>query len=95
MAIVKTFVCDVSGVSGGEKSDFVVIKIVSQAPEGGYYPKTRTIERLIHLDVAKRLHLIVQSKHEEEKVAEATFESKLKTLLQDWVSELVEEYQNN
>lgn len=89
MAIVTTFVCDISGISGTSRDDFVTIKISSGAAGGGYLREQKTIERLVHMTVAKRMHLVNPSSAKEVLPEEPTFESKLKTLLQDWVGDLV------
>lgn len=93
MAIVTTYVCDVSGVSGTDRKDFCDIEIsnkIYSAFGDGFCSQTKTDKRIVHKDVAKRLGLTFEKKEEAEKIPEVTFESKLKTLLQDWVGDLVQ-----
>ena len=86
MAIVTTYVCDVSGVSGQDKKDFVEVKMYSDLGKASY--DRVIITKLIHRDVALRLNL-VKPQHDEVVQPEVTFESKLTTLLKDYVADLV------
>jgi len=88
MAIVTTYVCDVSGVSGTDKKDFVEVRIDTDISKS-YYDRI-TINKLIHRDVALRLNL-VKPQGAEVKQPEPTFESKLTTLLTDYIHDLVYE----
>ena len=86
MAIVTTYVCDVSGVTGQDKKDFVEVRIDCDLGKASY---DRTIiNKLIHRDVALKLNL-VKPQSGEEKQPEPTFESKLTTLLTDYINDLV------
>jgi hypothetical protein len=86
MAVVTTYVCDVSGVSGNNKNDFVNVKIDGDTDKASY--DRITITKLIHRDVALKLNL-VKTKKDEVVQPEVTFESKLTTLLTDFISNLV------
>lgn len=87
MAIVTTYVCDVSGVQG-TKEDFV--KVVITPSKVDYYSKFLTrpaIERVVHKDVAKKLNMLMTEKGEDA-VPEPTLESKLMVLLKDYIYEI-------
>lgn len=89
MAIVTTYVCDVSGKQGN-KEDFVDVKIRAVKLYNGHYNPVE-ISKLIHMDVAKNLHLVAMNKEEKEKIPEPTLESKLTTLLREYIEELAYE----
>jgi hypothetical protein len=99
MAIVTTYVCDVTGKSGANKEDFVTVEIRSNAyfsnNMGASYSQfgAKTISKLVHLDIAKKLNLVDTyrgSSTEVTKPPEVSFEGKLKALLEDFVQEIVE-----
>lgn len=94
MGIVTTYICDVSGKQGVDKSEFIAVRINSTAFNSngtalsGGYGNTPEVNKFIHKDVAIKLGLYkISSK--DEPVPEVTFESKLTTLLKDYISELV------
>lgn len=86
MAIVTTYVCDVSGVTGTDKKDFVEVRIDADLGKASY--DRITINKLIHRDVALKLNL-VKPKSDEKQQPDPTFESKLTTLLTDYINDLV------
>lgn len=86
MAIVTTYVCDVSGVTGQDKKDFVEIRIDCDLAKSSY--DRIIINKLIHRDVALKLNL-VKPKSGEEVQPDPTFESKLTTLLKDYINDVV------
>lgn len=88
MAIVTTYVCDVSGMTGVDKKDFVEIRIDCDLGKAAY--DRLTINKLIHRDVALKLNL-VKPQGQEVKQPEPTFESKLTALLNDYINDLVYE----
>lgn len=97
MAIVTTYVCDVSGKASQDKTEFVEVTVSAV----GYYTvqgtgpyiqqdtkKTQT--KFVHKDVAGKLALLNPPKGEEAQ-PEPTFESKLATLLREYVEEIAYE----
>lgn len=86
MAVVTTYVCDVSGVSGQDKKDFIEVRIDADLGKPSY--DRVTITKLIHRDVALKLNLVKPQKDEVAQ-PEVTFESKLTTLLTDYIGDLV------
>lgn len=93
MAVVTTYVCDVSGVSGTDKKDFIDVKIVadsSNVPGLGYQQRQLVINKLLHISVARKLNL-VNVANGEELQPEVTIESKLVTLMKDFIQEIAYE----
>jgi hypothetical protein len=88
MAIITTYVCDVSGVTGA-KEDFVDVQIRANKTYGGNSYDTVIINKVIHKDVALKLNL-VKDKVELQQ-PEPTFESKLGVLLREFVEEIAYE----
>jgi len=88
MAIITTYVCDVSGKQGS-KEEFVKVSISSQTHLSDSYPTKKTIEKVVHIDVARKLNLLSEQKASEQ--PEPTFESKLGTLLKDYVADIAHE----
>lgn len=86
MSIIITYVCDVSGVQGHNRQDFCNVTIAANVFDRDYY---KTITKVIHKDVALKLHLIKVK--EEEKQPEPTLESKLMVLLKDYIQEIAYE----
>lgn len=97
MAIITTYICDVSGVTGDRK-DFVEVSIGSKYTQpNGYQGYGNKIEKLVHKDVAVKLGLVdaCRYKSDAENPPAITFEGKLKALLEDHVAELVQEHLDN
>ncbi len=93
MAIVTTYVCDVTGKNGTDRYDFVEIDInaTQQFNKSGYWSNNKVnVKKLVHIDVARNLNL-VQVVGDEVTKPEVTFESKLATLLKDYVEEIAYE----
>jgi hypothetical protein len=88
MAIITTYVCDVTGKQG-EQKDFVKVDITAQKLVDGYYDKTSQ-QKLIHIDVARKLNLISPPKGQEAE-PEPTLESKLMVLLKEYISDIAYE----
>lgn len=93
MAIVTTYICDISGKQGNEE-DFVSIKIESTTTAkmkvGGFvssYDKI-IIMKLVHKEVAEKLKLLPNSPTKEE-TPTPTFESQLSVLLKDYIADVV------
>lgn len=90
MAIITTYVCDVSGKQGNPE-EFVKInlrcdKVAYTSP----FHLVTTTEKVIHVDVARKLNLVHAQKYDEVQ-PEPTLEIKLLTLLKDYVSEIAYE----
>lgn len=97
MGIVTNYVCDVSGKSGTNKSEFVTVKINSECywetSPGTYstdYNLNVSITKLIHKDIANKLNLI-QPKKDAPAQPEVSLEGKLKALLIEYVDSIVED----
>lgn len=85
MGIVTNYVCDVSGKTGTDRSQFVDVTIKASAC-GNYYNKVN-IDKIIHIDVAKRLNLVLPEKGETPQ-PEISLEGKLKALLVEYVDQI-------
>jgi len=98
MAIVTTYVCDVTGKSGIERKDFVDMQIsaMHHVPyphmATGHTIQAVTVKKLVHKDVAEKLNLLLPPEQDKSEAPQVSFESKLKTMLKDYVAELVEEH---
>lgn len=91
MAIVTTYVCDVTGKTGESKDQFVDVSINSKLTNGSYsLNRQHEIKKLVHIDVAEKLGLLSQLKGVTQQ-PEVTFEGKLKVLLEDFVQSIVED----
>lgn len=88
MAIITTYVCDATGKQG-EQKDFVKVDIMAQKLVDGYYDKTST-SKFIHIDVARKMNLLVPPKGVEAQ-PEPTLESKLLVLLRDYIQDIAYE----
>lgn len=100
MAIVTTYVCDVTGRNGTNREDFIDVEIKAREQEAHQYSSNgfrqkgvMTIQKLIHRDVAAKLNLLSVAVAEAE--PEVSFEGKLKTLLKDYVADLVQDHLDN
>lgn len=93
MGIVTTYVCDVSGFTDPDKSKFVSVRLQPQGFESdgsNSYEGLGQVDKLISRDVALRLGLIKPNTAKGEVAQpELTFESKLSTLLKDYIDDLV------
>lgn len=93
MAIITTYVCDVSGKQGNDISEFVKVNISTRGHRkdgSSDYSGISTNEKFIHREVALKLNIIgVRKDLNEEAQPEVTFESKLTTLLKDYINDLV------
>lgn len=90
MGKVVNYICDVSGVTGTDENEFIEIKIHSTDQKAPSYYRTYTITKLVHRDVASKLKLLSPTK-ESEVIPEPTFESKLVTLLRDYIQDVAYE----
>lgn len=88
MGIVTTYVCDVSGVTG-PKDDFHEVKVISTPLSSGAY-QSLTVVKHVHKDVALKLHLL-RSMPSADVPPEPTIESKLTTVLKEYISDLAYE----
>ena len=87
MAIVTTYICDISGKQGDRK-DFVNVSLKS-TPENtsgyGAYHYTTEIKKLVHYDVAVKLGILDPRSDSELPEQVPTFESQLSVLLKDYI----------
>ena len=90
MSIVTTYVCDVTGRSGHDRKDFIDIRIQSTDHVQTSSFRSNVIDKLVHRDVANKLHLL-REVIEPENNPEPTFGSKLETLIREYVNELAYE----
>ena len=88
MAIVTTYICDISGKQGVQE-DFFEIKITTTPSGKAHIHYSQNIQtKLVHKEVAEKLHLCVLKDNPN---PEPTFESKLSALLIDYVKEIAYE----
>lgn len=100
MAIITTYVCDVSGKSSQELSDFVTITVNGKHREKGHIYDTVMpgITKFVNKEVAAKLGFVcipVQADAAAkaviaEEVAKASFEGQLKALLHPWIMEIAQ-----
>lgn len=90
MGVVTTYVCDVSGVQG-KVEEFVKVSIAAnKATFAAKFHTVTNTEKFIHVDVARKLNLVLPEVVQE-KQPEPTLESKLMTLLKDYVADIAYE----
>ncbi len=90
MAIITTYICDVSGMQGAA-TDFVEINITpSKVSYHSNFHTTPSVKKIIHKSVAEKFKFLLPQKGTEE-TPEPTLESKLIALLKDYVSEIAYE----
>ncbi len=97
MAIVTTYICDITGKTG-EKKDFVEVVIRgTYTLTNGCSTNAPEIKKLVHKDIALKLGIIPAKVYDNAATTlpEVTFEGKLKALLEDYVSELVQNHLDN
>jgi len=90
MSIVTTYICDVSGKSGMDRAEFVVVDITAQSNQPTSYDRTVRIQKYVHIDVAKKLGLVTL-KSTEAAIQELSFEAKLTALLVPYIDQIVED----
>ena len=104
MAVITTYVCDVSGISSADKSEFVQVMLQASVfqksihHQGGYkHDHKPQVIRIVYKDVAVRLGLVNHNEFDIKavEVPEITFEGKLKALLEDHVTDLVQGHLEN
>lgn len=104
MSIVTTYVCDVSGKSGTDRTEFIDVAIEAyryRSPSGYRFKQNNNASKLVHIDIARRLNLLDEDK--ENPVPEITLESRLSALVgemvvayvDDAVSDAMSNYRNN
>lgn len=91
MGQIISYICDVSGKSGTDKKDFIEVSITTVDPSISAHYGRNTIHKLVHREVALKLHLIYAQKDDPDPTPEPTLESQLMTLLKDYISELAYE----
>ena len=91
MAIVTTYICDISGKQG-DKKDFVRVEVQSTCEDTAGYQygsHTKRINKVVHYEVALKLGLINPRRNDVAPEATPTFESQLSSLLKDYIADLV------
>lgn len=90
MAVVQIYVCDVSGVQG-KAEDFINVgfNISKQSYQANFHTVTN-FTKLVHIDVARKLNLVMPPKGEEAQ-PEPTLESKLLVLLKEYIQDIAYE----
>lgn len=91
MAIVTTYICDISGKQG-VREDFVEVTIngLSFNSNAYYYGfNKKAITKLVHYDVALNLGVIDPKRNDVAPEQTPTFESQLSSLLKDYIADLV------
>ena len=86
MAIVTTYVCDITGKQGVDENDFFSIQIITTPAGKGAYYKQHITTKLVHKEVAERLHLVIVKDNPN---PAPTFESQLTTVLKTYIDDLV------
>lgn len=95
MAIVTTFVCDVTGETGNNQNDFCNVEIACSPIMGASYETVR-IKKLVKKELAKKLGLAqLTSIEAKTPPPEIAFESKLRILLENFVEDLVQGHLDN
>lgn len=101
MPQIITYVCDISGKSSTDRSEFADITLLASYHEtpGQPYKTSYKQEKLIHKDVLVKLGLTLPKPHTEAEEAAAapavSFEAQLKSLLRPWVEEVAQEIVGN
>lgn len=88
MAIVTTYICDISGKQGVQEDFFEVKLTATPSGKANAYYGQHVQTKLVHKEVAEKLHLCVLKDNTN---PEPTFESKLSALLKDYVEEIAYE----
>lgn len=94
MAIVTTYVCDVSGKTGMDRKDFIDVKITadnSNVVGVNYGQRMLIIQKLVHIDAAHKLGLVVAATKEDVQPQTPTFESQIASLMKQWAEEIAYE----
>jgi hypothetical protein len=90
MAMITTFVCDVSG-KVGPAEEFLNIGInLSKQNYAAPFQTVSNFSKLIHIDVARKLNLVLPPKGVEAQ-PEPTLESKLLVLLKEYITDIAYE----
>lgn len=90
MGIITTYICDVSGKQGTSEEFVEVTIAITKADYRSSINAKPIIKKLVHIDVATKLHLILPAK-DAETTPEPTLESKLTTLLKEYVDTIAYE----
>ena len=91
MAIVTTYICDISGKQG-VREDFVEVTINGVSFNSNAYRygcNKKVITKLVHYDVALKLGVIEPKSNDVTPEQTPTFESQLSSLLKDYIADLV------
>lgn len=91
MAIVTTYVCDITGKSGTEIKDFIEVTVSSKDSTRNSWDCQYFTKKLVHYDVALKLGIVSNRNNRKEEVPAPTFESQLTTLLKDYIDDLLTE----
>lgn len=87
MAIITTYVCDVSGKQDIQENFFDIRVTAVPSGKTGYYQSV-VMNKLIHKDVAEKLHLVIKKDNPN---PEPTLESKLTSILKEYIDEVAYE----
>lgn len=87
MAIITSYICDVSGKQGDQEDFFEVKVVATPSGKSGYYANCSLV-KLVHKDVAEKLHLVVIKDNHN---PEPTLESKLLVLLKEYITDIAYE----
>ena len=90
MAMITTYICDVSGKQGVAE-DFINVSLsLSKQVYTAKFITVSNFTKLIHIDVARKLNLVLPPKGEEAQ-PEPTLESKLLVLLKEYIQDIAYE----
>lgn len=87
MAIITSYICDVSGKQGNQE-DFFEIKVIATPSGKGSYYQSCSVHKFIHKDIAEKMHLAVVKDNPN---PEPTLESKLLVLLKEYITDIAYE----
>lgn len=91
MAIVTTYICDISGKQG-VREDFVEVNITGIAFNSNAYRfgcNKKVITKLVHYDTALKLGVIEPKSNDITPEQPPTFDSQLGVLLKDYIADVV------
>lgn len=90
MAMITTFICDVSG-KVGERNEFINVGFnLSKQDYQSSFSTVTNFSKLVHIDVARKLNLVLPEKGVEAQ-PEPTLESKLLVLLKEYIQDIAYE----
>lgn len=90
MAVIQTYLCDVSGKQGKPEEFINVSFNLSKQSYQAPFQTVTNFTKLVHIDVARKLNLVLPEKGVEAQ-PEPTLESKLLVLLKEYIQDIAYE----